>query len=253
MRAGMRALITNDDGIQSVGIHTLARVALAAGLDVTVAAPHHERSGSSAAMSALEADGRLLVERRGLEGLDGVEALAVQATPAMIVFAAARGAFGEPPQVVLSGVNQGPNTGQAILHSGTVGAALTATSHGLPALALSLATSRPTHWDTAAEVSARALDWFVHHADRPYVLNVNVPDIPADEVLGLRRGGLASFGAVQANIGERGQGYVTMTFEVIDADPAPDTDVALLRQGYASATVLEAPCESSAVDLSTLA
>jgi len=248
----MRALITNDDGIQSVGIHTLARVALGAGLDVTVAAPHHERSGSSAAMSALESDGKMLVERRTLEGLDGVTALAVEASPAMIVFTAARGAFGDPPDVVLSGINHGPNTGQAILHSGTVGAALTATSHGLPALALSLATERPTHWDTAAEVATRALGWFVANLDRPYVLNVNVPDIPTDQLRGLRRGGLASFGAVQANIGERGQGYVTMTFEVIDDEPDPGSDVALLRQGYASATVLQAPCESQVVDLSTL-
>ena len=248
----MRALITNDDGIQSVGIHTLTRVALAAGLDVTVAAPHLERSGSSAAMSALEAGGKLLVERLSLDGLDDVAALAVQATPAMIVFAAARGAFAEPPEVVLSGINHGPNTGQAILHSGTVGAALTAASHGLPALALSLATSRPTHWDTAADVSGRALKWFLGNVSDGYALNVNVPDIPAAEVRGLRRGALASFGAVQANIGERGHGFVTMTFEVIDAEPAPNTDVALLRDGFASATLLQAPCEATAIDLAGL-
>lgn len=249
----MRALITNDDGIGSRGIHTLAQLAVAAGLDVTVAAPHQERSGSSAAMSALGSDGKLLVERRALEGLDGLSTLAVQASPAMIVFTAVRGAFGNRPDVVLSGINHGPNTGQAILHSGTVGAALTAASHGLPALAVSLAAERPTHWDTAAQVTTRALDWFLGNISQPCVLNVNVPDVPADQVRGLRRGGLASFGAVQANIGERGQGYVTMTFEVIDEQPAPDTDVALLRQGYASATVLQAPCELPTVDLSTLA
>jgi 5'-nucleotidase len=248
----MRALITNDDGIQSVGIHTLARIAVAAGLDVTVAAPHQERSGSSAALSALEAEGRLLVERRALEGLDGVTALSVQATPAMIVFTGARGAFGDPPDIVLSGINHGPNTGAAILHSGTVGAALTAVSHNVPALAVSLATTRPTHWDTAAHAATQALGWFLEHADQPYVLNINVPDIPRDQLRGLRRGGLANFGAVQANIGERGQGYVTMTFEVIDDEPPPDTDVALLRQGFASATVLQAPCESTAVDVSSL-
>jgi 5'-nucleotidase len=248
----MRALITNDDGIDSVGLHTLARIAVAAGLDVTVAAPHQERSGSSAALSALEAEGRLLVERRALEGLDGVTALAVQATPAMIVFSGARGAFGDPPDIVLSGINHGPNTGAAILHSGTVGAALTAVSHNLPAMAVSLATTRPTHWDTAGNVATQALQWFLERTDRAYVLNVNVPDIPPDRLRGLTRGGLANFGAVQANIGERGQGYVTMTFEVIDKEPAPDTDVALLRQGFASATVLQAPCESFEVDVSTL-
>lgn len=248
----MRALITNDDGIQSIGVQTLARVAVDAGLDVTIAAPHQERSGSSAALSALQEGGRLLIEQCTIKGLPDVPALAVQATPALIVFSGARGAFGDPPDIVLSGINHGPNTGQAILHSGTVGAALTAASHGLPALAVSLATSRPTHWDTAERAAARALDWFLARADQPYVLNVNVPDIPADQLRGLCRGGLASFGAVQANIGERGQGFVTMTYEVIDEEPAPDTDVALLRQGWASATVLQAPCESTVVDASTL-
>jgi 5'-nucleotidase len=117
---------------------------------------------------------------------------------------------------------------------------------------VSLATTRPTHWDTAAHAATQALGWFLEHADQHYVLNINVPDIPLDQLRGLRRGGLANFGAVQANIGERGQGYVTMTFEVIDDEPPPDTDVALLRQGFASATVLQAPCESTAVDVSSL-
>jgi 5'-nucleotidase len=248
----VRALITNDDGVDSVGIHTLTRVALAAGLEVTVAAPHQERSGSSAALSALQEGGRLLVERTALEGLDGVSVYAVHATPALIAFVGTRGAFGEVPDVLLSGINHGPNTGQAVLHSGTVGAALTAASHGVPSLALSLATSRPTHWDTAAAVARRALDWFVTHAGQAYVLNVNVPDIPADQVRGLRPATLASVGAVQANIGERGQGYVTATFTAVDAEPEPDTDAAVLREGWASVTALQAPCESATVELSAL-
>src|SRR5947207_13381012 len=105
----MRALITNDDGIDSAGLHALARVAVAAGLEVTVAAPHTERSGSSASLSALEADGRLLVEDRALAGLPGARALAAHASPALIVFLAAHGAFGQRPGIVLSGINPAPN------------------------------------------------------------------------------------------------------------------------------------------------
>jgi 5'-nucleotidase len=248
----MRALITNDDGIHSVGVHTLARVAADAGLEVTVAAPHQERSGSSAALSSLESGGKLLVERYEIDGLPDVRAVAVQATPALIVFSGARGAFGPRPDVVLSGINHGPNTGQAVLHSGTVGAALTAASHGLPALAVSLATTHATHWDTAAHAAARALAWFLKRADRAFVLNVNVPDVAREHLRGLCRAGLASFGAVQANVGEQGHGYVTVTYEVIDREPAPDTDLALLHQGWAAATVLQAPCESATVDASTI-
>lgn len=118
----MRALVTNDDGIGCAGLRALARVAVAAGLTVTVAAPDGERSGTSAAMSGLADGGRLLVADRTLDGLDGVRAVAVQASPAMIVLVGAQGAFGPPPDIVLAGINRGPNIGQAILHSGTVGA-----------------------------------------------------------------------------------------------------------------------------------
>ena len=160
----MRALITNDDGIDSAGLRTLARVAVAAGLKVTVAAPDGERSGSSAAMSGLAEGGRVLVEDRTLDGLADVRTVAVRASPAMIVFLGAHGAFGEPPDIVLAGINRGPNLGRAILHSGTVGAALTAQAAGLPAMAVSLASARAEHWDTAAAVATRALTWFLPHA-----------------------------------------------------------------------------------------
>src|SRR6202000_826299 len=133
----MRALITNDDGIDSPGVRILAQVAVAAGLEVTVAAPNGERSGTSAMMSALEAGGRLLVEERKLDGLEDVPTLAVQATPATIAFVGVHGGFGGRPDIVLAGINRGPNLGRAILHSGTVGAALTAASAGPPAVGFS--------------------------------------------------------------------------------------------------------------------
>src|ERR1700722_6104084 len=173
----MRALITNDDGIGSRGLRVLARAAVAAGLDVTVAAPDSERSGSGAALSALEPGGgarggggpggRLLVGEQPLDGLDGVRAFAVRASPALIAFVATSGVFGSVPDIVLSGVNHGPNTGPAVLHSGAVGAALTAASHGIPALAISLAAQVPVHWDAAGAATARALAWFLPRATQP--------------------------------------------------------------------------------------
>ena len=234
----MRALITNDDGVGSVGLRTLTQAAVAAGLDVTVAAPHTERSGSSAALSALEEDGRLLVQEHTLDGLTDVTALAVHASPALIAFVASYGAFGQRPDLVLSGINHGPNTGQAVLHSGTVGAAFTAASHGIPALAVSLASASQTHWDTAAAAATAALEWFLPHADQPVVANVNVPDVPRDRFRGLRAARLAAFGAVQASIGESGSGFIPVTFSAPDTEPGPGTDLALIRQGWASVTVL---------------
>lgn len=241
----MRALVTNDDGIDSEGLHTLAAVAVDVGLEVVVAAPHMERSGASASLGATRADGRLIIESRKLPDLDGVEAYAVEGTPAYITWAASRGAFGATPDLVLSGVNKGPNTGHAVLHSGTVGATLTAVAHGIPGVAVSLTSGRPTHWKTASVVATRALKWVLAQDDRqPVVLNVNVPDVPIEELRGVRSAPLASFGAVQADVAEVGQGFVTLTFSEIDVRSEPGTDAALQLSGWATVTALCGPTQA---------
>lgn len=240
----MHALVTNDDGIDAAGLATLARVASAAGLEVAVAAPHEEFSGASAALTATEADGGLRTYPRSLDGLDGARALGVAASPAFITFASVYAAFGPPPGIVLSGVNHGPNVGQAVLHSGTIGAALTARTHGIPALAVSCDAADPVHWDTCAEVAGRALEWLLARADSEAIcLSVNVPDVPPAELRGLRPAPLASFGAVQAEVGDIGEEHVTMTVRATDAEREPGTDAALLADGWATVTALAAPCE----------
>ena len=145
----MRLLVTNDDGIGSPGITALARAAVDAGHDVVVAAPAEQSSGASAAITADQRDGDTPV--RHVE-LDALAAFAVQAQPAHIVLAAVRGWLDPAPDVVLSGINHGANVGRMVLHSGTVGAALTAGIHGVRALAVSLDVAlRPAgpdrHWD----------------------------------------------------------------------------------------------------------
>ncbi|OOL32163.1 5'-nucleotidase [Rhodococcus rhodochrous] len=255
----MRALIVNDDGVDSHGISVLARVAVDAGLDVVVAAPHAERSGASASLSALEEDGRLVVAPRAFPDLPDTTVLAVEASPALIAFVSMYGAFGPKPDIVLSGINHGPNTGHAILHSGTVGAALTGANHGSLALAVSLSGSVHEHWEGAGVVARHALQWVLTQGTPGTVLNVNVPDIPLSELRGLRTAPLAAFGAVQADIGETDQDpddgerqYVTVTFSDIRADEAEDTDAGLLAQGWATATALRSPFEAADVDTADL-
>ncbi|MGN5236111.1 MULTISPECIES: 5'/3'-nucleotidase SurE [unclassified Rhodococcus (in: high G+C Gram-positive bacteria)] len=253
----MKALIVNDDGIDSPGLTVLARVAVEAGLDVSVAAPHLERSGASASLSALEEDGTLSMSRRALPGFPDIEAFAVECSPALISFLAAEGVFGPPPDILLSGINLGPNTGHAILHSGTVGAALTAASHGARAVALSLDGTTPSRWETAESVAARAVRWATDHAPAGQVLNVNIPDIPLEELQGLRTAPLAEFGAVQAEIGEvredgRQARSVAVTFRSVVIDETRESDAALLHRGWATATMLTMPFEVSGTDLSAL-
>ncbi|PZR52489.1 5'/3'-nucleotidase SurE [Xylanimonas oleitrophica] len=262
----MLALVTNDDGIGSPGLGVLARVAHAAGYDVVVAAPAEESSGASAALHGAEVDGRLVVEPRDLPGVpDGVRVLAVAADPALIAFSAAYGAFGDRPDVVLSGVNRGPNVGNAILHSGTVGAALSATALGIRSVAVSLDAAEPRHWETAELVAAHALAWFQGVDAGQRTLNINVPDVPAGELRGLRQAPLASFGAVHARIAPADEGSstgsgdhdrddqsVVLRYEGTERQTEPESDAGLLQAGWATATLLLAPYADTSLEVPPL-
>jgi 5'-nucleotidase len=176
-----------------------------------------------------------------------VKSYAVAATPGYIALIASRGAFGEPFQLVLSGVNHGANFGYAIIHSGTVGAALTAVTYGCPAMAVSLDVgldvSGDLHWTTAADIASTMLDEAMNAPPR-VVLNVNVPNVEREKVLGVKRGRLAAFGAVQTNL-EVGDGYVRTTIADHSDEFDPGTDAALLAEGFASVTPLRAVTEAT--------
>jgi 5'-nucleotidase len=250
----MRVLITNDDGVHAPGIRHLAEAATAAGHDVVVAAPRVEASGSSAALTAVADDGRVVVEKHEI-------GFGVAASPAYIVVLANLGAFGPPPDIVLSGINRGANAGHAVLHSGTVGAVLTAAAGGRSGLAVSLDVLTPgeatassggaaiaaldsvddetRHWATAADLAVALLPQL---ADAPAgtVFNLNVPDVPADRLAGLRQGSLATFGQVQMAIAEAGEGFVRTSVEATGDRSEPGSDLALLADGYASVTPIRA-------------
>ncbi|MGH7685544.1 MAG: 5'/3'-nucleotidase SurE [Candidatus Dormibacteria bacterium] len=249
----LRALVTNDDGIDSEGIRQLALAVVAAGLDVTVAAPAHEASGTSAALTATLSDGKVLVDERSLAGLDGVRCLAVEASPGFIVRIGVRGGFGDPPDVVIAGINRGWNTGRAVVHSGTVGACLSAYTAGLRGLAVSQHSGdgAPRYWETAAAYAGRVIPSFLMTTEL-CVFNVNVPDLPETEVRGLRRAHLARFGTVQTSVVESGLGYVKIGMVETGHEPEPDSDIALLQQGYATITALRPVCEDSQVALTEL-
>ena len=154
----MRILVTNDDGVDSPGIHALAAALVADGHDVLVVAPDRrpqrrrclDRSAASAAGP------------RRWNGACGTSSptcrcTRIDAPPATAVFAACLGAFGDLPDLVASGINPGANTGHLVLHSGTVGATLTAAGYGIPGLAVSIDWSQTQEydWTTAARVRGR--------------------------------------------------------------------------------------------------
>lgn len=134
----MKVLVTNDDGIQSPGLHALAQALVAAGHDVHVVAPDRDMSGSGAAIGHIHIDEAIGAEKVDLPELPGVPAYAIDGPPGLCVLTARLGGFGEAPDLVVSGINPGCNTGRAILHSGTVGGALTAANFGGRGLAVSI-------------------------------------------------------------------------------------------------------------------
>jgi 5'-nucleotidase len=240
MTQSFLTLITNDDGIDSPGLLRLALAAVEAGLDIVVAAPATEASGSGAAITATNSDGRILVDRRHLEGLDGIPSYAVHGAPALITLIASHGAFGRAPELVLSGVNPGANVGRAILHSGTVGAALTSGVNGGRGLAVSVDVGPDTtspRWGLAARLAAGLVPFLL---DQPAgtVLNLNVPDVEGDALPEYRSATLARFGIVQTTMTEQDRHHVRLSVADTAAPAALGSDAQLLGAGYATVTAI---------------
>jgi 5'-nucleotidase len=233
----VRVLVTNDDGVHAPGIHALAAAMAEAGHDVVVAAPNADMSGSGAAIGRLHVDEHIDVAPYEIPGLAGVRAFAVDGPPALAVMAARLGGFGDPPELVVSGINPGPNTGRATLHSGTVGAALTAANFGVSALAVSIGVGEPIHWATAQALAAAAADWLTG-APPKTVLNLNVPNVPLEGLRGVAWAKLAPFGTVRAAIAESGDGRLQMELRDTGIELPPDTDTALVTAGYAAITAI---------------
>lgn len=250
----MRVLVTNDDGIGSPGLAALADVVRAGGYDVLVAAPSWDSSGSSSSVTGVRNFGELVWKPVDWPGWPDGSVLSVDATPALISLVSLHEKFGPRPDVVVSGINLGANTGRAILHSGTVGAAFTAYQYGCPSLAMSLdvpeGTADPVHWETARDVAAQVFAWMCDDP-RHAVINCNVPNVPLDELVGIRQGSLDVLGTFRTAMTEESGRTVPMTVAE-EGDRTGDTDGALLQQGCASVTALVPVVEDPAVDFKAL-
>jgi 5'-nucleotidase len=243
----MRLLVTNDDGVLAPGIAALAAALVDAGHEVVVAAPSDDRSGASAAIGGMHADETIELQRLELDGLDEATCYSVAASPALIVIAACMGGFGPAPDLVVSGINAGANTGRAVLHSGTVGAALTAANFDISGLAVSLAAGGPFRWPSAAGLAVPAVDWLAGQAAGS-VVNLNVPNLEPDAIQGVRVAPLATFGTVRASVVEAPGGLQMALGGSADHETANaegewgaegnDSDTALLVAGYATVTSL---------------
>ncbi|MFT3776919.1 MAG: 5'/3'-nucleotidase SurE [Ottowia sp.] len=173
----MNILLCNDDGYQAPGLAALHRALRALpGAQVEVVAPEHNNSAKS---NALTLNAPLYVH----QGANGFRY--VNGTPADCVHIALTGLLDYRPDLVVSGINNGANMGDDTIYSGTVGAAMEGYLFGIPAIAFSQIEKGWHHIDAAAEVAARLVGRIGRHqldGGRPWLLNVNIPNLPADQL-----------------------------------------------------------------------
>lgn len=185
-------MLTNDDGIDSVGLHVLARSMQQFG-DVTIVAPDSEYSGAGAAIGAIW-EMKPEVHKVQVEGFEN--SWSVSGPPALCVMFARMGAFGFTPDLIVSGINPGANVGRSVYHSGTVGACLTGRNGGITGIAVSQKVDAfgvegqawedaitDLQWQSAADVAAAAVGAILESPPQiPSVLNINVPNLPTNEL-----------------------------------------------------------------------
>ena len=291
----MRILVTNDDGVTAPGLAALTRALVAwadaAGTDgpgppheIIVVAPSSNFSGAGAAVGSVTDRTTITYQRANVEGAEGVEAYGLDASPALSVIAGALGAVGPKPDLVLSGINHGVNVGRSVLHSGTVGAALTASQLGISALAVSLrAGGEPDPWESAADLAVALLP-VLATAPLRTVLNLNVPHLTLADIRGVRWARVSGAGLIKSARGTgsweapnreeiEGPAAAEAARSVMEGEPeekgeivltvgspfphsgdlgladAAAEDATLVAQGYAALTALRGPRAEEDPDL----
>jgi len=229
----MHILIANDDGLHAPGIRLLSERLAEHSDAVTIVAPDRDRSGAS---NSLTLDRPIRVEKRR----EGV--FKVYGTPTDCVHIAITGLLGDEPDMVVSGINAGANLGDDVLYSGTVAAAMEGRFLGLPAMAVSLVYSEgePHHYESAAEAACLLMNQL---KERPLpadtILNVNVPDIPWDEIKGFETTRLGHRHRSEDVIpieDPRGRRFFWIGAAGGEEDNGPGTDFHAVRNRHVSVT-----------------
>lgn len=231
----MRILLTNDDGVRARGL-ALLREALADLGEVWIVAPEREQSAASHALTLNDPLRVHAIEER---------VFTVSGTPTDCVLLAVRGIQGvmEPrPDLVVAGINHGPNMGDDVTYSGTVAAAIEGRLLGLPAIAFSNAAWRPEHMDASAQAARRVVELLCRpDFSRETLLNVNLPDLPLAEIRGARVTHLGKRiyrDEVIAKTDPRGKHYYWIGGDPPIWEPDADSDFGAVSAGCVSITPL---------------
>lgn len=245
----MKLLISNDDGISALGIRTLANCLAQAGHDVTVVCPDRERSATGHGLTLHQP-----IRAEMVESIfhPAIKAWACDGTPSDCVKLALWALLESPPDLVLSGINQGANLGTEILYSGTVSAAMEGMIEGIPSIAFSLTSHTYKDFQPAAEFAKTLVEQLtLKPIPDLMLLNVNIPAVKAEEIAGVKltRQGVRRYVDVfDKRIDPRGKTYYWLTGEVLEDVEPPSglnlpqnvpIDVNVIRDNYISITPLQ--------------
>jgi 5'-nucleotidase len=259
----MNLLISNEDGVFSLGVRTLANTLAAAGHQITVVCPDRERSATGHGLT-LHDPIRVKPVESGFDST--ITAWACSGTPSDCVKLALGALLEHPPDMVLSGINHGSNLGTDVLYSGTVSAAMEGVIEGIPSIAFSLTSFTSQDFLPAAEFARSLLNQLAQHP-LPHLalLNVNIPAVPAADIAGVamtRQGVRRYFDTFEKRVDPRGKIYYWLAGEVLEEVSEEEleqagmsgfkaaggdgdwfrktpTDVEAIRQNYITVTPLQ--------------
>ncbi len=274
----MKLLISNDDGIFSQGVRTLANTLAAAGHTITVVCPDRERSATGHGLTLHKP-----IRADQVNGVfdPSIEAWACSGTPSDCVKLALGALMPSPPDVVVSGINHGSNLGTDVLYSGTVSAAMEGMIEGVPGIAFSLASFSYQEFQPAANFARSLLDRLKHQPlSSPTLLNINIPPVPEEAIAGVmitRQGLRRYFDMFEKRVDPRGKTYYWLAGEIMEDVPQPplefvgtsqnqlqaddlawistaETDVNAIRRNYITVTPLQynLTCASGMITLKAL-
>ena len=230
--------MTNDDGVHSDGLWRLAEALSKVG-DVSIVAPDRDQSGVAASLTLTS----VLRVQAMQSPLDGVDITAVQGTPGDCVILAVESILDEPPDLIVSGVNRGANLGHDVLISGTVGAAAHGYMKGITSMAVSVRYDKDeVRYEVAARAAAAAARALKETPlDVPQLINLNVPDLAAEEIRGveLTRPGPRGFmeTVTKGRDGSRTHYWIAED-RILDIGPE-GTDLGAMKKGAISISSLD--------------
>ncbi|AKG21663.1 5'/3'-nucleotidase SurE [Calothrix sp. 336/3] len=245
----MKLLISNDDGVNSLGIQTLANTLAVAGHEVTVVCPDRERSATGHGLTLHQP-----IRAEIIESVfhPTIKAWACDGTPSDCVKLALWALLESPPDMVLSGINRGANLGTEILYSGTVSAAMEGLIEGIPSIAFSLADFTYSDFQPAANFAKSLVAQLaVNPLSELMLLNVNVPPVAEKDIAGVlitRQGVRRYIDVFDRRVDPRGKTYYWLTGEVLEDIEPPmglnlpqdiPIDVHVIRKNYISVTPLQ--------------